>query len=64
MHSKQSGPVQILYIQSSPVRKSFETGFAKRGLMHTIINILKYHFEIFNSLYLKNAQSSLCAFLH
>ena len=36
----------------------------KRSLIHAIINILKYHFEIFNSFYLKNARSSLCVFLH
>ena len=38
----------------------YVTGFVKKGLIHTFINI----FEIFNSLYLRNAWSSLCAFLH
>ena len=38
------------------------TGFAKRGLIHTIINIWKDIFEILNSSYLKNVQRCLYAF--
>ena len=30
------------------------TGVVKRGLIHAIINIQKYIFEIFNSIYLEN----------
>ena len=40
------------------------TGFAKRGLMHTIINIEKFHFEILNTVYLKNAWYLIYAILH
>ena len=36
------------------VSSLFVTGFANRGLKHAIINIYKYNFEIFISIYLKN----------
>ena len=47
-----------------PSCRAYVIEFVKKGLVRTIIDILKYHFEIFNSLYLKNARSSLCTFLH
>ena len=37
------------------------TGFAKRSLIHAIINIEKSRFEILNTVYLENAW---CAILH
>ena len=43
---------------------AYVTGFVKRGLIHAIINIQKYNFEIFNSKYLKNDQSCQQVFLH
>ena len=45
---------QIIYV----------TGFAKRGLIRAIINICKYYFEIFHSIYLENDWSYLHVFLH
>ena len=36
----------------------------RKGVFYANYKYLEYHFEIFNSLYLKNARSSLCAFLH
>ena len=43
------------YKTSPDIHNYHVTGFAKGGLILT---------KIFNSLYLKNAQSCLCAFLH
>ena len=40
------------------------TGFAKKGLIHAIINIWKYRFEILNAVYLENAQRVFHAILH
>ena len=38
--------------------------FARKGLIYAIINIQKYNFEIFISMYLENDQSCLHMFLH
>ena len=43
---------------------TYVIGFAKVGLIRTIINILKYNFEILNLLYLENDWSYLHVFLH
>ena len=40
------------------------TGFAKRGLIRTIINIEKCCFETLNTVYLKNAWCLVYAILH
>ena len=40
------------------------TGFAKKDLMCTIINIWKNHFEILISVYLENACCLVYAILH
>ena len=42
----------------------YVTGFVKRILIRTIINIKKCNFEIFNSIYLKNDLFCLLMFLH
>ena len=40
------------------------TGFAKRGLIHAIINIEKSRFEILNTVYLENAWCLVYEILH
>ena len=42
----------------------YVTGFVKRGLRHTIINIEKSYFEILNTVYLENAWCLVYAVLH
>ena len=39
------------------------TEFAKRGLIHAIINIEKFQFEILNTMYLENAWCLVYAIL-
>ena len=39
-------------------------GFAKMCIVRTIVNSQKYNFEIFNSLYLRNASGYMCTILH
>ena len=43
---------------------SYVTEFAKRGLIHAIINIEKSRFEILNTVYLKNAWCLVDEILH
>ena len=43
---------------------TYVTGFAKRGLIHAIINIEKSRFEILNTVYLENAWCLVYEILH
>ena len=43
---------------------AYVTGFAKKGLIRTIINIEKSHFEILNTVYLENTWCLVYAILH
>ena len=54
----------IIIVWLASLKDAYVTGYAERGLIGATINIYKYQFEIFNLLYLRNAWSSLCAFLH
>ena len=45
-------------------RSPYVTGFAKRGLIRTIINTEKFHFEILITVYLKNAWCLVYELLH
>ena len=62
--------MNILYIQASAGQYQklsnsiYVTEFAKRGLIHAIINIEKSPFEILNTVYLENAWCLVYEILH
>ena len=64
VHHVCNNILHVVHFLKEDVVFLYVTGFVKKVLIHAIINIQKYNFEIFNSIYLNNNWTWLDVFIH